>query len=253
MTQIPLYPDSGLTPALELSLGSQHLLDAPHLQFIESITRALEARDAYTAGHSDRVSANSVAIARSFNLSSENIESIFIGAKLHDIGKIGVPDAILRKKARLTNEEFSVIRLHPEIGKKILESVDRFSNYLRIVELHHENFDGSGYPHGLKGNGIPIEARIVRVTDVYDALISSRAYRGAMSKEQAIELLRMGVGMQFDPEVVDVFLTILERQRQLETIFEKATSLHSEESPEAGKNGALRLHPRLADRFVCPA
>jgi putative two-component system response regulator len=228
MMQMILYPEIEFNRAPECSERLRQHLDQPHLQFIESIARALDARDSYTAGHSDRVGANSVAIAQAMNLPPETIESIDIGAKLHDIGKIGIPDAILQKKDLLTEEEFSVIRQHPGIGKKILERVDRFECYLGIVELHHENLDGSGYPYGLKGDEIPIEARIVHVTDVYDALTGDRAYRKAMSDDEARELLRMGIGTQFDPYVVEVFLSFLEKQCHLGKILWKASSVRAE-------------------------
>jgi HD-GYP domain-containing protein (c-di-GMP phosphodiesterase class II) len=145
-------------------------------------------------------------------LGAEEIEIIRIGAKLHDIGKIGIPDAVLRKPAKLTREEYVLIQRHPSIGKEILEKVGRFKEFLPIVELHHENPDGSGYPYGLKKDDIPLNVRIVHVADVYDAITSDRAYRKAMSEAHAWELLRNGIGPLFDPEVVEALWIVLRKE-----------------------------------------
>jgi len=191
-----------LNRAAESVKESRQSLQEAYLQFVETMAQTLDARDTYTAGHSNRVSEYSVAIAAAMKLSPEQIEIINIGAKLHDIGKIGIPDAVLQKPGRLTAEEFELIKQHPRIGKRILEKMGRFQTYLPIVELHHENHDGSGYPHGLKGEAIPLEARIVHVADVYDAISSDRAYRKSMSMPRVLETLEEGAGTQFDPKVV---------------------------------------------------
>ncbi len=191
---------------------SQYSLEVACLQFVETMAQVLDARDAYTAGHSNRVSAYSVAIANAMGLPSRQIEIINIGAKLHDIGKIGIPDAVLQKPGRLTPEEFELIKQHPQIGKRILERVGRFESYLSIVELHHENHDGTGYPFGLKDERIPLEARIVHVADVYDAITSNRSYRNAMPISQVLDIFESGAGTQFDPAVVEVFLSLLHQQ-----------------------------------------
>jgi len=195
---------------------SQERLDEATLQFIETMAQALDARDPYTAGHSDRVSTNSTAVAQAMGLPSEEIEIIRIGAKLHDVGKIGIPDAILRKPGKLSDEDFALIKTHPQIGKKILEKVGSFQDYLPIVELHHENQDGSGYPHGLKGGEVPLGVRIVHVVDVYDALTSDRAYRKAWSWQQASELLLEGSGTQFDPDVVELLMFMFRECKALD-------------------------------------
>jgi putative nucleotidyltransferase with HDIG domain len=191
---------------------SARRLDEVTEEFIESMAQAQDARDPYTAGHSERVSANSTAIARVMGLNAEEIEIIRIGAKLHDIGKIGIPDAVLRKPAKLTREEYTLIQRHPSIGKEILEKVGRFKEFLPIVELHHENPDGSGYPYGLKKDDIPLNVRIVHVADVYDAITSDRAYRKAMSEAHAWELLRNGIGPLFDEEVVEALWMALRKE-----------------------------------------
>ena len=198
-----------LNRAAESVKESRHSLQEAYLQFVETMAQTLDARDTYTAGHSNRVSEYSVAIATAMELSPEQIEIINIGAKLHDIGKIGIPDAVLQKPGRLTVEEYELIKQHPRIGKRILEKMGRFQTYLPIVELHHENHDGSGYPHGLKGDEIPLEARIVHVADVYDAISSDRAYRKSMSMQRVLETLKEGAGTQFDPRVVKALLSLI--------------------------------------------
>ncbi|HKW97869.1 MAG TPA: HD domain-containing phosphohydrolase [Bryobacteraceae bacterium] len=191
---------------------SSQKLENAYLEFVETMAQALDARDPYTAGHSDRVSDYSVAIAAALALPPEEIETIRIGARLHDIGKIGIPDAVLQKSGYLTPEEYALVKLHPQIGKRILERVGRFDKYLPIVELHHEDHDGRGYPYGLKGHEVPLAVRIVHVADVYDALTTDRAYRAAMSPARAVEILSQCSGSSFEPEVVRAFLAILAAQ-----------------------------------------
>ena len=204
---------------------SQEQLIRADLESLEAMAETLDARDHYTAGHSDRVSANSVAIAQAMGVPHNQVEIIRIGAKLHDIGKIGIADAILQKPGRLTPEEFLAIQHHPQIGKKILQKVGRFQDYLPLVELHHENYDGSGYPYGLKGEEIPRSVRIVHVADVYDALTSERSYRKAMLDQEAEQMLVKGAGKEFDPSVVETFLSILHQRRTLDQMLEEAADV----------------------------
>ncbi|HLQ75753.1 MAG TPA: HD domain-containing phosphohydrolase, partial [Terriglobia bacterium] len=131
---------------------------------------------------------------------------------------IGIPDAVLRKPGKLTRDEYTLIQRHPRIGKEILEKVDRFKDFLPIVELHHENPNGSGYPNGLTKDEIPLGVRIVHVTDVYDAITSDRSYRKAMSQTQAWDLLRKGTGPLFDPDVVEALWAVLEKQQFPDTV-----------------------------------
>jgi HD-GYP domain-containing protein (c-di-GMP phosphodiesterase class II) len=135
------------------------------------------------------------------------IETIRLGARLHDIGKIGISDTVLRKPGRLTPDEYDIIKLHPQIGRKILERVAAFERYLPFVELHHEDYDGHGYPYGLKGHEVPLAVRIVRVADVFDALTTDRSYRPAMPLHQAFELIESRAGIKFDPDVVRALRT----------------------------------------------
>ena len=169
---------------------------------IRALALALDARDPYTAGHSERVSAVSVAIGRQMRLAADDLEILRLGALLHDIGKIGISDAVLRKPGPLTSEEFAVVEQHPLVGARILSSVRFLAPHLPIVELHHERPDGQGYPHRLRGNEIPLFARIVRVADAFDAMTSARAYRPAHGQAEAMRELWRCAGPQFDAEVV---------------------------------------------------
>jgi putative nucleotidyltransferase with HDIG domain len=180
-------------------------LEAAYLEFVGSLANALDARDPYTAGHSRRVSELSCAMAEALQLSPVDVERIRIGALLHDIGKIGVSDGVLQKPGRLTEEEFALVKQHPVIGRRILEGVHGFAPYLIAVELHHENWDGTGYPKGLSGEEIPIDARIIHVADAYDAMTTDRSYRRCMAHEKAISILVEYAGIQFDPTLVEVF------------------------------------------------
>lgn len=183
-------------------------LQSAYLQFVGSLASALDARDPYTAGHSHRVSQLSCAIASALGLRSSELERIRIGALLHDIGKIGIADSLLQKPGRLTDEEFALIREHPVIGRRILEGVGGFAPYLGAVELHHENWDGSGYPHGQRAEETPIDARIIHVADAYDAMTTNRSYRRGMTHEKAMSILTEYAGIQFDPNIVPVFTAL---------------------------------------------
>ncbi len=215
--------------AAEAIEESQQRLENATLEFVETMAQALDARDPYTAGHSNRVSVNSTSIAEAMGLPPDQIEIIRIGAKLHDIGKIGVPDAVLQKPGKLTAEEYALIKMHPQIGKRILEKAGRFQDYLPIVELHHEDWNGGGYPYGLKGEEVPLGVRIVHVADVYDAITSHRAYRRAMSEQQVMEILHEGSGTMFDPVVLEAFLRILRERKVLQMMLEEVSgaSVHT--------------------------
>ena len=191
--------------ASALRESREHLQQA-YVEFIGALAGALDARDDYTAGHSRRVSEYSCVIAQTLNISGNELEVLRIGALLHDIGKIGVPDGVLRKPSRLTSEEMAQVQQHPSIGRRILEGVRGFQQYLPIVELHHENWDGSGYPLRLADEQVPLSARITHVADAYDAMTSARSYRSALSHEAAIRELKRCAGTQFDPDIVKALL-----------------------------------------------
>jgi HD-GYP domain-containing protein (c-di-GMP phosphodiesterase class II) len=187
----------------------QESLHRAYVECVGSLASALDARDCYTAGHSHRVSEYSCAIAEGLGLDSTQQNELRIGALLHDIGKIGVPDSVLQNPGRLTGEDLRLIRQHPEIGRRILQGVNGFASYLSTVELHHENWDGTGYPHGLRGEATPLAARIVHVADAYDAMTSDRPYRSGMSSEDALGILEEHAGTQFDPVIVQVFAELV--------------------------------------------
>jgi HD-GYP domain-containing protein (c-di-GMP phosphodiesterase class II) len=183
-------------------------LESAYLEFIGSLANALDARDRHTAGHSSRVSQFSCDLGAALALPPQQLERIRIGALLHDIGKIGVADAVLQKPGALTKEEFDQVKEHPVIGKRILEGVRGFAPFLNTVELHHENWDGTGYPKGLAREEIPVDARIVHVADAYDAMTSDRAYRKGMSHERAVSILVQCSGTMFEPRAVEAFVSI---------------------------------------------
>jgi putative nucleotidyltransferase with HDIG domain len=175
---------------------------AAYVGTIRALAAALDARDPYTAGHSERVSALSTAIGRTLQLPQEELEVLRLGALLHDIGKIGISDHVLRKPGRLTADERGIIEQHPTLGARILGPVAFLQPYIPVVELHHENPDGSGYPHGLRGEQVPLVARIAHVADAFDAMTSARSYRPARSAQEAVAELWRCSGSQFDAEVV---------------------------------------------------
>jgi HD-GYP domain-containing protein (c-di-GMP phosphodiesterase class II) len=187
--------------------GRQNLQNA-YVEFVGALANALDARDCYTAGHSGRVSALSCATAEAMGVRGEELNDLRIAALLHDIGKIGIADSVLQKPGRLTQEEFAVIKQHPEIGRRILEGVHGFAAYLPAVELHHENWDGTGYPRGESGETTPLAARIIHVSDAYDAMTTDRPYRAGMRHQEAISVLQRFAGRQFDPRVVEAFVVI---------------------------------------------
>jgi HD-GYP domain-containing protein (c-di-GMP phosphodiesterase class II) len=191
-------------------------LTLAYREFTQSLSSAIDARDVYTAGHSRRVSTYAVAIALEMKLPAAELEVIREGALLHDVGKIGISDRVLQKPGNLSPEEFELIRRHPLIGRRIIERVEGLSPYLAIVELHHENYDGTGYPWQLAGEQIPREARVIHVADAYDAMTSDRPYRKGMTPEDALGILKTYAGTQFDPDVVAAFAQVHGRVAQEE-------------------------------------
>lgn len=171
------------------------------------LARALEAKDAYTRGHSIRVSRYAVATARRMGFQGTLLDGIRLGGELHDIGKIGTRESVLHKPGSLTAEEFRQISEHPLLGERMLSPLARESpDVLRIVRSHHERLDGRGFPDGLRGDMIPVEARIVAVADAFDAMTTRRPYRESRPPDQAMEELRRVAGTQLDPEAVEAFV-----------------------------------------------
>ena len=180
------------------------------LNFLKALVLALEAKDDYTSDHSRRVSDVAVAIARSMGMPLEDIEKVRVAGLIHDIGKIGVKEAVLNKPGRLTADEYKQVKTHPQIGANILIMVVDDNQILEAVVHHHEHYDGSGYPDGLAGEQIPLGARILAVADAFDAITSSRPYRDAMSIKEATVEIQKGEGTQFDPEIADVLLRYIQ-------------------------------------------
>jgi len=175
---------------------------------LKALVQALETRDSETHGHSERVVTFSLRLGIEIGLDKDALRNLELGALLHDIGKIGVPDAILRKPAALTPEEWDKMKLHPQHGQKILRNIPFLEGATQLVAQHHEKWDGSGYPCCLRGEGIDIGARIFAVVDAFDAMISDRVYRRGRSYQDALEELERFAGTQFDPLLVAAFKVI---------------------------------------------
>lgn len=182
-------------------------------EMVDVLAAALDAKNPWTHGHSERVAEFSLQIAKAMGLSCQEQDRIHIGGHLHDIGKIGIPDSILNKSGKLTEEEFRMIRKHAEIGSDILGKVKIFIPILDIVRSHHERFDGQGYPDKLAGEKISLGARIVGVADAFDAMTTVRPYRLALTLESSLEEVKRCRGSQFDPEIVEVLLFLAKKGR----------------------------------------
>ena len=190
------------TAELDLALNS---LEDAYRSTLKALTAALETRDSETHGHSERVVTYSLRLGREYGLSAEQMKALEFGSLLHDIGKIGVPDLILRKPAKLTDEEWVLMREHPLHGQQILRGIEFLEGPARVVAQHHEKWDGSGYPLGLQGDDIDLCARIFSVADAFDAITSDRVYRRGKSYQEAADELDEWAGRQFDPKVVEAF------------------------------------------------
>lgn len=177
---------------------------------IEGLSHALDLRDRETEGHSRRVTEVTIRLAQALDVDEQEITHIRRGALLHDIGKIGIPDSILHKPDTLTEEEWVIMRQHPRFAYEMLSSIEYLRPALTIPYNHHERWDGTGYPRGLKGEDIPMSARLFAIADVWDALTSNRPYRTAWTKEQALTYIREQSGKHFDPSVVDLFFRVIE-------------------------------------------
>ena len=198
--------------------------------------RALELRDKETEGHTRRVAAMSVLLAREMGLDPRTRRYIHWGALLHDVGKIGVPDRILHKAGPLDDDEWAIMRRHPEHAYLMLAPIDFLGPALDIPYCHHERWDGTGYPRGLDGPAIPLAARIFSVVDVWDALRSARPYREAWDDERVIDEIVAGSGTHFDPEVVEAFLVLLDRIRDRTRLHEVVTARSLRAASAAGRN-----------------
>jgi len=192
--------------------GKNAELRTAYVQTIRALAEAVDAKDAYTRGHSERVGVYASRIARELGLRKEMIERVYIAGLLHDVGKIGVPDHIITKPDRLTPDEYREIQKHPEIGARILEPVEFLRNVVPCVRHHHEWYDGceAGYPQRLRGDQIPLPSRIILVADTVEAMTSDRPYRRALPLETVVSELHKYSGSQFDPNAVEAFLRLIE-------------------------------------------
>jgi putative two-component system response regulator len=177
-----------------------------HLDSVRALAGAIDAKDPYTRGHSDRLRKMSVRIGMKMGFDEERLENLVFGALLHDIVKIGIRDEVLQKEGQLTPEEYQYVQQHPLIGVKIVEGIDFFKDKISMIRNHHEHFDGSGYPDGLIGEVIPLEARIIAVPDAFDAMTSLRPHRRAMPVEDVLLEMEKGKGGQFNPNILEIFL-----------------------------------------------
>ena len=179
------------------------------IQMVQTLANTIDAKDSYTNGHSTRVAKYSAMIASRMGYTGEKLELLRYTALLHDIGKIGIPEEIINKPSRLTDEEYQIIKTHPVIGSNILKEITEIPDIAIGARWHHERYDGKGYPDGLKGTGIPEIARIIGVADAYDAMTSRRSYRGIIPQETVKEELERGKGSQFDPEIAEIMLELI--------------------------------------------
>jgi len=208
-------------------------LNAMFLGTLEALTASIDAKDRYTCGHSQRVAHLTRALAEELGHDEAALQRMHIAGLVHDVGKIGVPESVLLKPGRLTQDEFAWIRLHPEIGYRILKDIPQLKDVLPGVLHHHERWDGRGYPHGLAGTQIPLLARLIALADSFDAMSSSRTYREAMSRPKVLEEIRRNAGTQFDPDLVPAFLRLDFSDYDRLVIEHRATEQHLRAPGEA--------------------
>ena len=217
-----------------LTLRVRHIIDLSHLQrelshevhkktqensklfmhVVEALAKAIDAKDNYTNGHSGRVAAYAREMSRRIGYNDDQQNTIYMMGLLHDVGKIGVPDSIINKPDRLTDEEFLRIKQHPVIGGRILENIRKMPELASGAKWHHERYDGRGYPDRLEGEAIPEEARIIAVADAYDAMTSNRSYRGSLSQEKVRNEIKRGAGQQFDPRFAGIMLDMIDEDKE---------------------------------------
>ena len=212
MEQMVITIEKLLSDHYLLLLKEKERLDSERMFMLSGITSliaALEARDHYTSGHSQAVSAITEKMAVKMGMPQEDIESVSIAGKLHDLGKIGVPDSILLKPGKLTKDEFDLVKQHPVVGVNILGNISSLARVIPAIRHHHERFDGKGYPDGIKGENIPLWARLMAVADTYHALTSDRPYRDGMSLQKAMDIILTARGTQLCPACVDLFVELI--------------------------------------------
>ena len=220
------------------------------LHVVQTLAEAIDAKDTYTKGHSGRVAAYSREIARRLGYDEARLDEIYMMGLLHDVGKIGVPDGIINKNSRLTDEEFAEIKKHPVVGNKILKNIKEMPQLAFGARWHHERVDGRGYPDGLVGNEIPEEARIIAVADAYDAMTSNRSYRNVMPQEKVRSEIERGKGAQFDEHFADIMLSMIDEDTEytMREGTEKETDLRERSSEETIQH--LDEQPHLPDSLL---
>lgn len=198
--------------------------------FLTAMAASIDARDPYTHGHSHRVAFWGREIAKELGLSPQEVEQVYHGGILHDIGKIGIEDDILNKEGKLTAEEYEKIKEHPVIGYEIIKQAGVFEELLPAIRWHHERIDGMGYPDGLKGEEIPLMARILAVSDAFDAMVSNRPYRDGLPIEVALQMIEENMGSQFDEKIARAFLQLVNRypREELDAIIKHTGKTHQE-------------------------
>lgn len=209
---------SSVATLIGVHAGNRELFKQRAEQFegaVHALSSTIDAKDSYTYGHSDRVARIAVRLAQELGCEGEDLDTVYLGGLLHDIGKIGVDDKVLRKPGELTEEEYAQIKTHPVLGEQILREAPQFAHVIPIVLHHHEQWDGKGYPDGLKGERTPLLARIASVADAVDAMGSDRPYRLGMPRERFEAILRDGAGTQWDPRVVDAYFAAQEDIREI--------------------------------------
>jgi HD-GYP domain-containing protein (c-di-GMP phosphodiesterase class II) len=227
-TSEDFYLADAIAASVSVGIECAHLAEQQQIitsQAVSALAQAVEVRDHYTAGHTQRVTSYAMMLAQELKLSPSELHQIEIGTPLHDIGKIGIDDSILRKPGRLTTDEFDLMKLHTVKGAAILESIPNLSSLVPIVRHHHERWDGTGYPDGLTGSGISRLARVVAVADSLDAMTSDRPYRRAFTLDRALAEIRHNAGRTFDPECVQVLLSL---RPQIESMLTQENSLKSQ-------------------------
>ena len=199
--------------AVELYQSAGDFFSARQIGMIKALAKAIDANDNYTGKHSEHVAVLMAELGRSLDFSVEETSLAYFAGLVHDIGKIGVPESILKKPARLTEMEFAYIKRHPDVGADILGEIAGFEKIAEAIRYHHERYDGRGYPHALKGDNIPILSRMLTLCDAYDAMTTTRCYRSPVSKEAALKEIKELSGIQFDPVISGNFLEMIQSQQ----------------------------------------
>ncbi|MBE6015526.1 MAG: HD-GYP domain-containing protein [Lachnospiraceae bacterium] len=217
---------------IQMLRKEQKKIQSLFAQTAQALASSIDAKDEYTHGHSDRVAEYSMIIAKKSGMTMEECNNIYFSALLHDVGKIGVPDEIINKKGRLTDEEYAAIKLHPTIGARILDNISEMPYLSLGAKYHHERYDGKGYPEGLSGEDIPTVARIIAVADSYDAMTSNRSYRAPLTQAEVRDEIMKGVGKQFDPMYAMIMIRLIDSD----------TDYQMREPEDEKKTGFILIH-----------